>query len=147
MFDVILPDEAERITGIGISVFAKQRIPVMHVIPVLIPPATSPQWIGFNASKFFGDLRMQSYGKSNVFYSEDLYLQDSNIGQGYFSTIPGFSPQDWSHRVVFHKTEVHEDCDGSVLKGIYRDRQITGGGIQNYAVLVYVWYELKTKKQ
>jgi hypothetical protein len=121
--------------------------PVSPLIPVISNPnlpVTSPQWIGFLVSTFLGDLRLQSYGKANIFIAENVYLQDANIGQGDFTIISQFIPTDWSHQVKHKRTEAWEDSSVNVLKGIYRDRQngvIAGDGLA-YTVGVYLWYEI-----
>ena len=109
-------------------------------------PISSPQWIGFTPSVFLGDVRVQSYGKANIFMAEDVYLQDSNIGQGYFSSIAQLAPNDWSHGEKHKKSEVLEDGNVTVLKGIYRDRQSATGTPLSYTVGVYIWYETNPKK-
>jgi hypothetical protein len=108
-------------------------------------PISSPQWIGFRPNTFLGDVRLQSYGKANIFMAEDVYLQDSNIGQGYFSSIAQLAPNDWSHGVKRKKSEVLENGNVAVLKGIYRDRQPATGTLLTYTVGVYIWYEINPK--
>ena len=110
-------------------------------------PAGSPAWIGFIPSIFLGNLRMQSYGKANIFISEDVYLQDFNIGQGDFSSSSQFPPNDWSNKVKFERIEEVEDAEVTVLKGIYRDMQApVARPIYAYSVGVYIWYEINPKE-
>jgi hypothetical protein len=110
-------------------------------------PAGSPSWIGFIPSIFLGNLRVQSYGKANIFIAEDVYLQDFNIGQGDFSSISQVLPNDWSNKVKFERVEEREDAEVTVLKGIYRDMQPPmAKPIYAYSVGVYIWYEINPNK-
>ncbi|HTA27893.1 MAG TPA: hypothetical protein VK809_08895 [Bacteroidia bacterium] len=164
-FQVKIPHNAICITGVNVTVTL--GLPPIPLIPnpkmvksVPLPPnflaanvsddtlpAGSPIWIGFTPSIFLGNMRMQSYGKANIFIAEDVYLQDFNIGQGDFSSISDVLPNDWSNKVKFERAETREDAAVTVLKGIYRDMQ-TPKSTPSYAysVGVYIWYEINPNK-
>jgi len=154
VFQIKIPRDAVCITGIRVTMTAgvpASEIPTgvsvsgsggfansFSAPPPVNPhlPATSPQWVGFISNIFLGDLRLQSYGRTNILIAEDIYFQDSNIGQGDFTSTAHFSPKDWSYGLMNVKSEILEEGSVAVLKGIYRNRVPI-----SYTVGIYIWYE------
>lgn len=95
----------------------------------------------FQRSLTVGELRMQSCGKSNLFYSTDVTFIDRSIGLGDFSQSNFWINQIWTHG---HKREedvvsVDECCP--ILLGTYRDKLGEALNIDTpYKINVYLWY-------
>jgi hypothetical protein len=100
----------------------------------------------FQRSFLLGEIRVQSCGKANLFYSAQVTLTDRNLGFGDFSQSSEWFAQRWTHGYTRYQDPVHiEDCS-PVLFGTYRD---TLGQQRNvdvpYIVNVYMWYERRER--
>ena len=159
-FQVRIPRDAKRIIGIETGLLYS-------------PPqgGAQPSIFQFTADTFLGDLRLQSCEDTNIFFAEDIYGRDNNLGFGDFAAA--LSPLPRLPEIYSYKREefmVNTYGTTTVIKGIYRDRQqggTTGGqvggiqpiGIQSvginpidplpnphpfsaYTVNIYLWYEL-----
>jgi hypothetical protein len=170
-FQVKIPRDAKRIIGIEVSAQYMNMQTAGGPQPII--------GIGFNAPShysymslerkamgrniftitpdlFLGDVRLQSCEDTNVFFAEDVYYTDENLGFGDFSIrTPRFRPSTETHGYKRHECVVNTNGETTILKGIYRDRQkgaqanvnsLTGQIFFQYTANIYVWYELKTKE-
>ncbi|MBI4929895.1 MAG: hypothetical protein HY841_03970 [Bacteroidetes bacterium] len=98
----------------------------------------------FRHTPIAGELRLQSHGPSNLFYSTDVKLTDANAGYGDFSQTGFWRPQVFTHGEKFLEDLVLVDDNSYVLSGTYRDRFGEERGHDfNYRVNVYVWYAIE----
>jgi len=168
-FQIKLPMDAKKIIGIestvkGIEGFVGAPAGRNMVMPGIILPGSAMGMAGmpfgkidapfaaaapsgglfFRQTPIAGELRLQSQGPSNIFYSTDVKLTDANVGFGDFSETPFWKPQVFTHGEKFMEDIVGVDDNSYVLSGTYRDRFGEERGHDfNYRVNVYVWYDIE----
>jgi hypothetical protein len=116
-------------------------------------PKPAPKGDGFNGGFQFrrdiliGELKLQSLEKENVFFSDDIYESDQNLGYGDFSAR-FFSPEPWTHGKKREENRVLVDAVTTIVKGVFQDR-IGEHFRQNlsYQVNVHVWYKVNEEKE
>ena len=171
-FQIRLPRDAEHIIGIetglsrtgkGFSEYVRggayRAAPVQAVaaaapapaikVPVPVP---APQQRGFpvrfRRDALIGELKLQSLEKANVFFSEDAYESDQNIGFADYSATRFLTPSAWSHEMKRFEEKVVVNGVTTLIGGYFRDR--IGEQFKtnlSYQVNVYVWYEIKERKE
>lgn len=166
-FQVKIPRDALRVIGMEVSARYSNmqvgqpigivgigfNIPSQHSYARLARRSVG-ETFQFTQDLFLGDLRLQSCEDTNVFFAENVYFADENLGYGDFSAInPRFQPVSETHGYKRYECVVNTDGETTILKGIYRDRQSSqqnspqiGGIFFQYEVRVYVWYEKKCKE-
>jgi hypothetical protein len=116
----------------------------------------------FRRNTFFGDLKLQSCERGNIFFAKDIE-EDVNLGFGDFSQIGRWQALPYSHE--WKREEDHVVVDGctTIIQGIYKDgfgqaQQKVYGPIGQQAIFnpeavvktgpvyilsVYVWVEVE----
>lgn len=155
-FQVKIPRDAKRIIGIEASASRTEPVQTTGGISGGGGPAggggtggtgfANPFGLLLNQDTLLGEFRLQSCGSANIFYAGTLFLGDNNEGQGYFSSIPQFTPKEFTHSPKRTEDKVNEDGSATLLKGIYRDGQSAAAGGYTYTVKIYVWVELNCKE-
>jgi len=157
-FQVKIPRDAKRIIGIETG--------LLYSPPQVEAP---PGIFQFTQDTFLGDVRLQSCEDTNIFFAEDIYFRDNNLGFGDFAAALSHLPR-LPETYSYKREEFVINTAGTttIIKGIYRDRQQgtnTGGGGEDslqtttistinhittvntntflaYTVNIYLWYEL-----
>jgi hypothetical protein len=170
-FQVKIPRDAKRIIGMEVSAQYMNMQVAGSPQPIIGVGFNSPSNYSYMSMAriakgrsifritpdlFLGDVRLQSCEDTNVFFAEDVYYTDENLGFGDFSVgSPRFFPAPQTHGYKRHECIVNTNGETTILKGIYRDRQAGAKGTANtltgqvffqYTANIYVWYELKTKE-
>ena len=169
-FQIRLPRDAEHIIGIetglsrtgkGFSEFVRDggyraapaqavaaAVPAIKV-PVPVPaPVNRGFPIRFRRDALIGELKLQSLEKANVFFSEDVFESDQNIGFADYSATRFLSPSAWTHELHRFEEKVVVDGVTTLIGGYFRDR--IGERFKtnlSYQVNVYAWYEIKEGKE
>lgn len=150
-FQIKLPSDVKTIIGIESTVKGIDSLAAAKAIapsPLSLPDPYASGSAGgifqFQLTPLAGELRIQSRGPSNLFYTKDVKLSDANVGFGDFSLNSAWRSQAWSHGDKFFEDEVLVDDDSNVLSGTYRDKfGETLGHDFSYRVNVYVWYTIE----
>jgi hypothetical protein len=147
-FQVKIPRDAIRIIGVELSgcysnpPMERQAAFAKLALATEARMSRSFSILQFTSSPFVGDVRLQSCEDTNVFYSDDVYLADYNLGYGDFSATALFPATSETHGYKRYEYVVNTNGETTILKGIYRDRQTANSNPQyTYTVNVYVWYE------
>jgi hypothetical protein len=171
-FQIRIPRDAERIIGIetglsrtmkGFAEYVRSRVyeavpaqavaaaaPVVAIkVPVPAPAPSSTAFpIRFQRDSLIGELKLQSLEKANVFFSDDVYESDRNIGFADFSATRFFQPSPFTHEFKrFEETVVVKGIT-TLIGGYYKDR--IGEQFKtnlSYQVNVYVWYEVNEERK
>jgi len=106
----------------------------------------------YNQSPHVGDVRLQSCEKTNILFTGDLFLADVNTAYGDYSSR-SFHSSEYSHGQKRYEYIVNTIGKTSILKGLYRDRQVAapsgpqaaGLPTYTYTANIYVWYEINVK--
>jgi hypothetical protein len=169
-FQIRLPRDAAHIIGIetgicrtgkGFSEYVHSRAyaaaPVAAVaaaapaskVPVPVPgPQAGHFPVGFRRNILIGELKLQSQEKANVFFSEDVFESDQNIGFADYSATRFFSPSQWTHEFKRFEEKVVVNGVTTLIGGYFKDR--IGERFKtnlSYTVNVYVWYEVNEEKE
>lgn len=143
MFQVQLPEDAERIIGIesGVNLVSTPTPSEMDV-------PEEDFWVVFHHKKFkrdtcFGEFRLQSMGNADIFYAGHIH-QDLNNRIGDYTMNYNESLPFYQHQYKALEEEVSVDKNNRVINGVYRDKI----GMQRnedllYYIHIYVWYERK----
>ena len=152
-FQVKIPRDAIRIIGVELSgcysnpPMERQAAFAKLALATDARMSRSFSIMQFTSSPFVGDVRLQSREVTNVFYAENVYLADYNLGYGDFSANALFPATSETHGYKRFECVVNTDGETTILKGIYRDRQNANSNPQyTYTVNVYVWYEKISKE-
>jgi hypothetical protein len=170
-FQIRIPRDAERIIGIetglsrtgkGFSEYVRRGeiyaaaalAPVAaQVVAIKVPvPVPAPRNTGFpvrfQRDSLIGELKLQSLEKANVFFSEDVYESDRNIGFADFSATRFFEPSPWTHEFKRFEETVVVNGITTLVGGYFKDR--IGEQFKtnlSYQVNVYVWYEVNEERK
>jgi hypothetical protein len=141
-FQVILPASAKRIIGIEASSGIRQMsMSDRHAYSFPYPWTGMPKFIYFMRSVQYGELKLQSQGKENIFYAKHVQ-SDESIPSGDYSAHEGWVPAPYTHQAKSEEDSISIDTCGKVIHGIYTDvigRKI--GYDVMYTVTVYVWID------
>lgn len=91
---------------------------------------------------YVGDLRLQNFGKANIFYQADIALNKNVDYMDY--TSERFTPQVYSHQLKREEETAIVSTEYYTIQGFYKDKladQLEGR--YKYKVAVYVWVDLK----
>jgi hypothetical protein len=179
VFQVRLPKNTIRIIGIETSIRLmgqsgpvktpvpgpiKQAGAVAQVAQVAAPLASYGEFgrfMFFRRNTFFGDLKLQSCERGNIFFVKDIE-EDVNLGFGDFSQVGRWQALPYSHEWKREEDRVVVDGCTTIIQGIYKDGliqaqqrayvaiqqapvtnpdvQVKSGPI--YILSLYVWVEI-----
>jgi hypothetical protein len=174
-FQIRLPRDAKNIIGVetgicrtgkGFSEYVRSRVygpapvpapalaaaaPVAsYKVPVPVPAPRGSLFqstLAFRRDILIGELKLQSLEKANVFFSDDVYERDQNMGFADFSTSGFMIPSPFTHEFNRFEEKVIVDGVTTLIGGYFKDR--IGERFKtnlSYSVNVYVWYEIEEEK-
>lgn len=141
LFQVRVPREVKHLLGVemGFNWLSGSFPP---------PPQAPDPWalqLGLRRNIYLGELKLQSYEQSNLFYTGEL-TESMNHDQGDFSS-GHFLPTAFSHKMLSHETEAIVSGKTTIIQGAYRDRMNSSiNGSYKYTVHLYLWTESKEPK-
>ena len=141
LFQLKIPREAENIIGIEMGLTWLNGI-----LPAIVPPLEWTLPMTMNRNIVLGEVKLQSYEKANVFYTQELVL-NQNLAPADF-TSKYFVPKAYTHQNQSNEDQVQVSGTTTILQGVYKDalaEQIVGS--YRYIVRVYVWHDRKTETQ
>jgi len=169
-FQIRLPRDAQHIIGIetgicrtgkGFSEYVHSRAYAAALASAVATPAIkvpvpvpAPRGGRFQSALFLrrdiliGELKLQSLEKANVFFSDDVYESDQNIGFADFSAVGLLTPAPWTHEFKRFEEKVVVNGVTTLIGGYFKDR--IGERFKtnlSYSVNVYVWYEINEEKE
>lgn len=146
LFQVKVPCDVKNIIGIELGLRWLEGVPRTISSAMVGAPMDSIEsegWripIALKRNILMGEIKLQSQGKANLFFSDELVL-DQNISQADF-TSQFFPPTASSHLMMNYETEVKVSGDTTILQGIYWDRLSENIPTNyKYQVFLYVWME------
>lgn len=137
LFQVKIPREAENIVGVEMGLLWLEGPP-----PVVPPPSvwTLPMTVSRNL--LLGELKLQSYEKSNMFFSGELVINRNLDFADYSSRF--FSPKAYTHQLHQYEVPVKVNGNTTIIQGVFRDMlHESQAGSYKYIVKVYTWIEAK----
>lgn len=138
LFQLKIPREAENIIGIEIGLTW-----ISGVLPSTVPPAIWELPMTMKRNVVLGEVKLQSYEKANMFYTQELLINNNIDTADYTSLF--FKPTTYTHASKSNEDEVKVSGATTILQGVYRDalaNQIAGP--YKYIVRVYIWHDTKT---
>lgn len=137
LFQMKIPREADNIIGIEVG------LTWLTGIPVVAPPLLDwslPMTIKRNI--VLGEVKFQSYEKANMFYTQELVMNQNNDFADFTSKF--FTPKVYTHSYQLNEEPIKVNGNTTILQGVYRDKLADSyAGAFSYVVRVYVWYESK----
>lgn len=134
VFDIKLPRQTKQIIGIELGM---QWLLGRHPIQ---PSFSSNNFLKMQRSSRIGELKLQSYERSTVFYACDLSL-NQNINYGELAGKQ-FQPTTSTHQLHSLEDPINVGGEITLVQGIYKD-QVQLNTPYRYRVNVYVWLENK----
>jgi hypothetical protein len=134
-FQLRVPADAKSIIGFEMNAIGLilNDVPVFGGLPAGL--------LKFQHSEVIGEIRMQSCGKSNLFYSGEVCFNDLNLGFADFTQTPESISSQWTKGFKREEDVVLVDECCALVQGNYRD---IIGTLTNtdlvYTVKVYMWY-------
>jgi hypothetical protein len=135
MFQILIPSDAKHIIGFETNAIGLilNDVPVFGGLPTGL--------LKFQHSEVIGEVRIQSCGKSNLFYSDEVCFNDLNIGFADFTQTGEWISSQWIKGVKREEDIVLVDECCAVLQGNYKDIIGTTSNVDLvYTVKVYLWY-------
>ncbi len=134
-FQLKVPADAKRIIGFETNAVGL----ILNDVPVFggLPAGT----LKFQGSVVIGEIRIQSCGKSNLFFTTEVCFNDLNIGFADFTQTGEWTSTQWikGKKREEEVVSIDECCD--VFQGNYKDIiGITSGVDLVYTVKLYMWY-------
>ncbi|MGZ4065028.1 MAG: hypothetical protein ACXVP0_18770 [Bacteroidia bacterium] len=103
-------------------------------------PWTLP--LGFTRNLCVGEVKLQSYEQSNIFYTGELLMNRNNDNADFSSRF--FTPQAYTHQMRAHEDDVLVNGRTTLIQGVYRDKLFNSiEGNYRYTVKLYLWTEAK----
>ncbi len=137
LFEMKIPREADNIIGIETGLTWISGIP-----PI---PSSPPDWslpMTIQRNLHLGEIKFQSYEKANIFYIQELVM-NQNLDYADF-TSKFFIPKVYTHSYQFNEEPIKVNGNTTILQGVFRDKLADSySGAFSYIVRVYVWYEAK----
>jgi hypothetical protein len=97
-------------------------------------------FLKFYPNTLIGELKLQSYERASIFYSQELKV-DRNFIHSDFSSQE-FSPQPYTHQTHNYEDPIKIDGNITIAQGIYKDL-LQLAMPYRYTVTVYIWIENK----
>ncbi len=135
VFDVKIPRQAKNIIGIEMGMRLQSGQMPAH-------PAynIADGFMKFYPNVLIGELKLQSYDRSTIFYAQELKQDHNFIHTDYSSTK--FNPQPFTHETYAHEDPITVDAKCTVIQGIYKD-QFKLTTPYKYIVSIYIWIDNK----
>lgn len=136
LFQIKLPRDTKRVLGAESSlVWIAGTPPTFEVIQPWYIPAPPKR------SKLIGEVKLQSTGAANIFYTNELFASAA-FDFGDF-TSEWLEEKPCSQNQNSFDSNVEIDGEGNVLLGFYADKvHETMSAPFSYKVTIYVWVEL-----
>ena len=137
-FQVNLPRDARRITGIGHSL-------VLATSELIAIPDNKDD-LFFRPTVSAGDIRLQSFERAGWFYAGEVTSHDRNLFWGDPSVVLKYVPHPATHSISnYSAVDVLVDGKTTVIQGHYVDKwgSFIGEDIV-YKVILYIEVELNT---
>lgn len=136
MFQVRLPRQTRELIGVETGLRWISGVPV--VAPSELLPWKLPMLI--KANTHIGELRLQSPDQGNIFYSQEIVLNNNNDYADFTSQY--FTPQNYN-QLKAEEDPVRIGGKATVLFGCYKDQLADSIPTPfEYAVTVYTWIRL-----
>lgn len=135
VFDIKIPRQAKNI--IGVEMGMTWQLGELPTHPVY---NSRDGFMKIYPNVLIGELKLQSYERSNIFYSQELKLHHNFIHTD-FSSLK-FSPQPFTHQTHSHEDPISVDGNITITQGIYKD-QLQLRMPYKYIVTIYIWIENK----
>jgi hypothetical protein len=135
MFQLSVPSDAKRIIGFEMNAtgLVLSDVPVFGGLPSGL--------LKFQGSSVIGEVRIQSCGRSNLFFTGEVCFNDLNIGFADFTQTGEWISSQWTKGLKREEDAVMVDECCTVLQGNYKDIIGTTSNVDLiYTVKVYVWY-------
>jgi hypothetical protein len=135
MFQLSVPADAKRIIGFETNATGL----VLNDVPIFggLPAGT----LKFQGSKVIGELRVQSCGRSNLFFTTEVCFNDLNIGFADYTQTGEWTSTQWIKGGKREEDVVMIDECCAVLQCNYKDIIGTTSNVDLvYTVKVYLWY-------
>lgn len=116
-FEIKISINALRITGVQLQARLVQMKPFEPRMLTGEIPLTA------NRNNVIGELRLRSNDSTNVFYSEDLVLDNKNTNFGGFASF-NFFATEFNRLPKSEICPVHVDARSTTIKGIYKDKTV-----------------------
>lgn len=137
LFQIKIPREAKNIIGIEMGLRWQEGAPVPPA-----PPAGEILPMLQRRNRTVGELKLQSYGKANIFFTGELALNYNTDFADF--TSRWFVPKEYTHQTQTHEYEAKVSGETTLIQGVYRDKLSEHQeGNYKYTVYVYVWMEAK----
>lgn len=138
-FQMKLPTDAKKVVGIetGISVIA----PLLHIeLNPVIP--TQGLLMPFNRQRLFGELTLQSFEASNVFYSTQVKVENNEI-MGDYTTNNFFQPKPYVLQSLLEPDPISICGTSTIIRCIYKNLLPENEHHElNYQLRIYLWLEI-----
>jgi len=137
LFQMKIPREAENIIGIEMGLTWITGIP-----PVIAPPLEWALPMDIKRNLVLGELKFQSYEKANMFYTQELVINQNTDTADFTSKF--FPPKAYTHQYQLNEEPIKVNGNTTILQGVYRDNfSDQFAGAYSYIIRVYVWLEAK----
>ena len=135
VFQLKVPADAKRIIGFEVSArgLALTDIPQFGELPA--------DSLRYQGSSVIGEVRIQSLGRSNLFFTTEVCFNDLNIGFADFTQKGEWISTQWIKGRKCEEELVSIDECGTVLQGNYKDiiGTLTNTDLA-YTIKLYLWY-------
>jgi hypothetical protein len=135
VFQLSVPSDAKRIIGFEMTVAGL----VLNDVPIFggLPSGL----LKFQGSSVIGEIRIQSCGRSNLFFTGEVCFNDLNMGFADFTQTGEWISSQWTKGLKKEEDVVMVDECCAVLQGNYKDIIGTLANTDlTYTVNVYMWY-------
>jgi hypothetical protein len=140
-FQVRLPQDAKWIIGIEASfTLIYFSTPWGYFDPEFLDfPFPNDPLFKIKSVKTIGEIALQTLGKENIFYKDEIKEKDSNIFWSDFSNPASNHFQEWTHARRKEEMEVSVQSN-SIVEVCYKDRMAPDAGFNvNYFLKLYLW--------
>lgn len=135
IFDIKIPRQAESVVGFEVSY--KWQLGSLTILPTL---NINENLMTYYPSIALGELKVQSYDKATIFYSEELKVAQ-NFKQADF-TQKGFKPKPYTHQRLTLEEPIYLDGTSTLIQAMYKNTFLSNIPYR-YQVNVYVWLQNK----
>ncbi len=135
VFDIKIPRQAHNIIGVEMSMrWHSGTLPTHPVFNL------RDGFMKMYRNTLLGELKLQSFERANIFYSQELKLYQNFIHTDF--TSRKFSPTPYTHQTHSFEDPIKVDGNITIVQGIYKD-QLLLPMPYSYTVMIYVWIENK----